>query len=138
MNRYQFQKLAELRIEDAKALLNQGRFSASYYFSGLAVECALKACIAKKTAAYDFPDLKRAQKSWIHDLDELQKSADLADQLSGKRGENASFAANWNTVKEWQINSRYDSEITRTKAEELFRSVTEPIDGVIPWLRTLW
>ena len=138
MNRDHFHKLAELRIQDAEALLQLGRFSAAYYFSGLAVECALKACIAKQTAAYDFPDPKRAQKSWTHDLDELQKTAELADKFSGKNSDSASFAANWNTVKEWQINCRYDSEISEAKAQELFRSVTESQNGVLPWLRTLW
>lgn len=137
MNLDQFKNLAELRIKDAEVLLEEGRFSASYYFSGLAVECALKACIAKKTAAYEFPDLKRAQKSWIHDLDELQKTAELSDSLNA-RNSSVSFAANWNTVKEWQINCRYDSEITETKAQEFFRSVTESKNGVLPWLRTLW
>ena len=63
MNRIDLQKLAEDRIADAAALLNAGRWSAAYYLAGYAVECALKACIAKQTQAGDFPDKRIAEKA---------------------------------------------------------------------------
>jgi HEPN domain-containing protein len=92
--------LANERIADAEALLQAGRFGGAYYFSGLAVECALKARIASKTNASDFPDLKRARDS--------------------------------------QIETRYDPNVTQSKAEELFSSAAENNNGVLSWLRTVW
>jgi HEPN domain-containing protein len=55
MNRTEFQSLAEVRIREAKALLDAGLWDGAYYLAGYAVECALKACIAKRTRAEDFP-----------------------------------------------------------------------------------
>jgi HEPN domain-containing protein len=49
MNRDDFQSLATERLDDAAALLNAGRYAGSYYVSGYAIECALKACIARRT-----------------------------------------------------------------------------------------
>jgi HEPN domain-containing protein len=49
MNRTDFQELAEERLEDARPLLDAGRFSGAYYLAGYAVECALQACIARLT-----------------------------------------------------------------------------------------
>ncbi|WP_367997183.1 HEPN domain-containing protein [Planktothrix pseudagardhii] len=58
MNRQDFQDLAETRRKEAKVLLDNHQYSGAYYLSGYVIECALKACIAKKTRKYDFPDLK--------------------------------------------------------------------------------
>ena len=56
MNKTDLQQLADDRVLDAEALLTAGRWSGAYYLSGYAVECALKACIAKQTNGHDFPD----------------------------------------------------------------------------------
>jgi hypothetical protein len=47
MNRNDFQKISRLRVKEAKALLDNGYPAGAYYLMGYAVECALKACIAK-------------------------------------------------------------------------------------------
>ena len=56
MNRSDFQKLTELRITEARVLLESKCYEGTYYLIGYAVEFALKACIAKQTREYDFPD----------------------------------------------------------------------------------
>jgi HEPN domain-containing protein len=45
MNRFDSQKLASLRLREAKALLAAGFPEGAYYLAGYAVECALKACL---------------------------------------------------------------------------------------------
>lgn len=55
MVRRDFQDLATVRIREAESLLAAGLFDGAYYLAGLAVECALKACIAKATQQYDSP-----------------------------------------------------------------------------------
>jgi hypothetical protein len=47
MNRNDLQNLSRLREKEAKVLLDNGCFAGAYYLLGYAVECALKACIAK-------------------------------------------------------------------------------------------
>ena len=56
MNRLDLQQLSDLRIGEAKALLAQGFPEGAYYLAGYSVECALKACIARRTREHDFPD----------------------------------------------------------------------------------
>ena len=58
MNRDDLQKLSEIRLKEAKVLLDQDLFDGAYYLLGYALECALKSCIAKQFRQYDFPDRK--------------------------------------------------------------------------------
>ena len=57
MTRAEFQQLAEQRLLEAKALLDQGKWDGAYYLAGYAVELALKACVIKMLLATDaFPE----------------------------------------------------------------------------------
>src|SRR6266704_2273860 len=72
--RRDFQRLAELRAKEAAALAKSRNQQGAYYLGGFAIECALKACIAKKTRRHDFPaDKTYAGKVYTHDLNELLK-----------------------------------------------------------------
>lgn len=101
MTRGDFQRLTDERIADAEALLQARRFGGAYYFSGLAVECALKARIASRTNAFDFPDLKHAHNSHQHDLERLVETGGLKSSLDQLMDANPKFKVNWNTVKQW-------------------------------------
>lgn len=138
VTRADLQVLTEERIRDAESLLDSGRFSAAYYLSGLAAECALKACIAKNTQRFEFPDLKRAQSSWQHNLDALLKTADLSSALDQAIQQNPQLIPSWNTVRQWQVDSRYNAVIAEAQARQMYASVADTNDGVIAWLRTLW
>ena len=61
VNRQDLQSLARTRHAEAKALLRAGRSDGAYYLAGYAVECGLKACIAKATKRYDFPEKKSVE-----------------------------------------------------------------------------
>jgi HEPN domain-containing protein len=78
VTRKELQKLAGLRLREAEVLLENGCPDGAYYLAGYAVECALKACIARKTVRHEFPDLSRARES-SHDLAELLRVAGLTD-----------------------------------------------------------
>lgn len=56
MNRADLQVLARLRLAEAKVLFDNRRYEGAYYLLGYAIECALKAYIAKQTKRYDFPE----------------------------------------------------------------------------------
>ncbi len=49
----------------------------AYYLAGYAVECGLKACIAKQTLRFEFPDKKNVDASHSHDLKALVRIANL-------------------------------------------------------------
>ena len=86
MNRRSFQRLAALRMEDATALLAARRASGAYYLAGYAVECALKACICKKTKSGDWPAKPDdVRKMYSHDLNDLFRLADLQSLRDAER-----------------------------------------------------
>ena len=80
MNRLEFQDLAVERLGDAEALLSAGRYAGAYYLAGYAVECALKACIARKTKQDDFPP-KEAKDYWVHRIPDLLGFAGLTARV---------------------------------------------------------
>jgi len=138
MNRFDLQKMAEERVADAAALLDAGRFQAAYYLCGYAVECALKACIAKQVREFDFPDRKVVNDSYVHDLGKLLNVSGLVPMYQEEMGRSDVFTENWTTVRDWSEASRYNSRITENKAKELFLAITDPTNGVLPWLKKYW
>ena len=81
MNRKDFQNLALIRLKEAKVLLKNGRYEGAYYLCGYAVECGLKACIARKTKRHEFPDKNTVNASYTHILSDLVKIAQLSKSL---------------------------------------------------------
>lgn len=129
--------LAKVRLQDAAVLSQAGRFDGAYYLFGLAVECALKACICRKTRRYDFPDRDLAQKSHQHELSKLVEAAGLAAPLDAMMRVDAQFTANWLIVKDWSIQSRYDTR-GQSKAEALDKAISDRRHGVMRWIRQHW
>ncbi len=108
MNRRDFQKLAEARLKDARALLKARQFDGAYYIGGYAVECALKACICRNTKRYDFPPKNTHQTHYTHDLEGLLKAAGLAENWARDRQADATLAEHWAFVKDWKEETRYN------------------------------
>lgn len=118
-------------------MLNNRRWDGAYYLAGYAVECALKACIAKSTERYEFPDKARVNSSYTHDLDQLLDVARLSKTLEVARGRHPQLASNWRLVQKWSEGARYERS-TEIEAQALVQAIKEPKDGVPPWLKTHW
>lgn len=136
MNRADLQTLTRQRLREARILRDHQQWSGAYYLTGLAVECALKACIARGTARYDFPDKKRVQDSHTHDLTSLLKLANLEQVL--QQDPRPALGVNWSVVKDWRVDTRYNRSMTRVAAQDIYRAATEHQTGIIPWLRQRW
>lgn len=117
-------------------LAKGGKEQGAYYLAGFAIECALKACIAKKTRKHDFPDNKYAAKVYTHDLSELLKLAELDKPLDRDVKTNLRLAAYWGVVKVWNVDSRY--ETARLNGKDMVAAVTSPTDGVLQWIKQYW
>jgi hypothetical protein len=131
-------QLTDAREADALALLERDRWWGAYYLAGYAVECALKVCIAKQTVAEEFPDKKRAQDAFTHDLADLLNLAGLSAELKAETDSNVVFEANWRLVRGWKETARYSTKKTETDAKEFIRAVTDTTNGVLPWIRARW
>ena len=137
MERKDLQELSKIRLKEAKALLGAGMSDGAYYLAGYAVECALKACIAKKTQRHEFPDKDRVNKSYTHSLVELIRLAELRDALDARIKGDTVFRENWGIVVSWSEDSRYLRN-TAEKARGLVNAVGNPKSGVLSWLRHYW
>ena len=138
LNRHDLQQLAELRVSEARLLLDNGYYSGAYYLLGYAVECALKACIAKRTPEFDFPDMERVRDSYNHDFRRLVVTAGLTEEFLGEHGSNGRFRNYWNAVLKWKTNSRYQHSVSEANALEMLEAVTSDTDGILPWIKTKW
>ena len=134
--RRDFRLLADLRAEEARILLRNRKHMGAYYLAGYAVECALKACIAKKRKRFEFPPKKdTVGRMYDHNLSTLLDVAGLKTLLDTAIAANPDLAANWNTVKEWNVESRYES--SGRNGRDMYNAVAGP-NGVLPWIRLRW
>jgi HEPN domain-containing protein len=134
MFRKDFQDLARTRLRDAKLLLAGGAFDGAYYLGGLAVENALKACIARTTQRYEFPDRNRVNRLYSHNLEGLLKEAELDVVL--KSAPVAVLDA-WAKTKEWHVDARYLLGKTESEATNFVQAVGGR-QGVLLWVRRFW
>lgn len=125
MNRIDLQALAEERLADAQTLLANGRYGAAYYIVGYAVECGLKACIARLTRAEDFYDKNLARNIFKHDLAELAKLARVDAIIHELEQTDADFERNWAQTSQWSEESRYEIH-TQQEATQMVAAVAEP------------
>lgn len=137
MNRGDLRKLAQLRLTEASLLLASGRPSGAYYLAGYAIECALKACIAKQFKRSEFPDKRMVNDSYTHDLVKLMRLGGLEPDLEATSSADPAFETYWAVTKDWSEESRY-SFSSQLKARDLFEAISEPNHGVIQWVRTKW
>jgi len=137
LKREHLQELARLRLAEARLLLDNARNSGAYYLTGLAVECALKACIAKTTEKHEFPELERVKDSWNHDLAKLVRTAGLWEELMKKQSGDKQFEANWLTVKDWRVDSRYEKR-SGQEASDIYTATTEQDHGIMAWIERYW
>ena len=138
MNRDDLQALTRARLKDARALLRAKRYDAAYYVAGYAIECALKACIAKMTKEFDFPDRDVVVRSYTHKLHDLVRVAGLEKELDARKAGDSSFAKQWTHVADWHEQSRYDCGTTYSEVKRLYFAITSRQHGVLTWLKKCW
>jgi HEPN domain-containing protein len=134
MLRRDFQNLSPVRIREAKALARVRLFDGAYYLGGLAVESALKSSIARMTQRYEFPDLRRVNRAYTHNLEDLLRLAGLESRLNAAE---AAVQDAWARTKSWNVETRY--RVGRPEAEVLeFLDAVAGRRGVQRWLRQFW
>jgi HEPN domain-containing protein len=140
MDRAEWQRLANERIADAKALLAARRWAAAYYLAGYAVECGLKSCILARVggaAELIFEDKRFSEKCWTHVLSQLLELAGLQATLAADMAADPELLRYWDRAKEWRESSRYAGK-TKTDAEELYEAIAAKKHGVLQWLKRYW
>ena len=137
MDRKDLRALSRVRLSEARALLKAGLPDGAYYLAGYAVECALKACIARETRRYEFPEKKRVDASYTHSLKELVRVAELRDELQVAANADPLFRQYWIDVQSWSEQSRY-AKHSRESARELIQAIGDRSHGVMKWVKHYW
>jgi hypothetical protein len=129
--------LSRTRLAEARTLLDAGLPNGVYYLAGYAVECALKACIARATQRHDFPDKRSVDASHTHNLKDLVIATKLESARLEEANKNPVFRNHWDLVRQWPEHSRYgkhDLELAR----ELLDAIGDRKHGVIVWIKRHW
>jgi hypothetical protein len=138
-DRATFQQLATLRLDEAKTLLRYNQPSGAYYLAGYAIECALKAVIAKQFRGDEIPDKALVNKVYTHDLFDLLRLAGLESELDTARRGDSGLDRRWSIAKNWTEQARYT-----TWTEEQAKAIIEAVDGdgktggLSQWLSARW
>ncbi len=118
-------------------MLDLGYYDGAYYLAGYAVECALKACIAKETRRHQFPDKTKVDKSYSHVLLQLVKVAGLEDEQLARVKGDPDFETNWDVVQPWSEESRYQRH-SHESAQALLLAISDRRHGVMTWIKLHW
>jgi HEPN domain-containing protein len=137
MNRIELQEISEVRLRESRALLTAGFAEGAYYLAGYAVECALKACIAKRTQEHDFPEKKFVNGSHTHNLKTLLQLAELKTELDTIIETDPAMESVIDRVQEWSETSRYQRK-TAQEAAALLKAIEEGKGGLLPWIPLHW
>jgi HEPN domain-containing protein len=131
-SRSDFETLMNLRMKEAKHLLEQRDWDGAYYLAGYAVEFALKIKIIAQLMRSDtFPDRKLAEQFYKHELTLLRKLTGLEDEMNN---DNA-VSTQWDIVKDWSEQTRYTIGKTEKEAKDLYDAIE---NGVLPWIKARW
>jgi HEPN domain-containing protein len=137
VDRRDLQKLSVIRLREAKALANVRLNDGAYYLAGYSVECALKACIAKGARRHEFPDRKKTEASYTHNLNDLLGAAKLEKARNEEAARDSAFRDIWGLVQWWSEQSRYSTNPAE-KARALIEAVGDRNHGVLQWIRRYW
>jgi len=139
VNRADLQALADVRIDEARALLGLAppRADGAYYLAGYSIECALKAAIAKLNNQYDWPEKSFVAECHTHNIMALVRLAGLEAARAADAAANPALTLNWSIVQDWSERSRYERH-SQVKAQKMIDAVTDTVNGVLPWIKARW
>jgi hypothetical protein len=96
------------------------------------VEFALKIRIIYQVMKSDsFPDKRLTENYYKHDLTVLRKAAGLDDEMD----RDPAVSPQWDIVKDWSEQSRYEVGRTKHEAQDLYDAIKR---GVLPWIKARW
>src|SRR4051812_32543988 len=94
-------------MKAARVLMDKRHFSAAYYLAGLAVECRLKACIAKSFKASAWPDKAFVNRIHTHDFAALLGAADLKTEMMSSCQRSRLLELHRTILEGWKVDARY-------------------------------
>jgi hypothetical protein len=142
VNRADWQQIAEEKLLAAAALVAASRWPAAYYIVGYAIECGLKSCILVRLGGspeliFEKETRKYSTDCWTHDIEDLVDLAGLKPDIDAAIFADPALAMNWAIVTAWSEESRYQSK-PEPEARALYNAITNPVSGVMQWIKARW
>lgn len=135
MNEETFKDLKHEYALSAVLLLDNGSYITAYHCAGLAAECALKEKVSAKIPAKTFPP-KKTNDYYCHNINTLINLANLREEVDQEVRSKSGMGANIQTVRQWNVEDRYNTGIGETMASSMVSAVTDEKEGFITWLDT--
>ena len=127
--RQTFEQLVDIRLQEARVLLDQKQWDGAYYLVGYAVEFAFKVRIISQLMKTDCcPDLKFVRDFYNHELTSLRKLAELEDEMKN----DPTVSPHWEIVEDWSEQSRYENGKSESQATNLYEAIERE---VLPWIK---
>lgn len=106
----------------------------AYQEAGMALECALKACIMRRHGLNQWPSRSQHPAFYTHDPDVLLRLADLDGPMQAELAAETPIGLAWTIAKDFSINRRYPDG--RAFPEKLARGMEAAINrrGLLSWL----
>jgi len=128
-----------MRLREATVLFNRGQYDGAIYLAGYAVECGLKACIAKQTQQHEFPNKDTVNRSYTHVLIDLLGLAGygLKEQYDERMRDvagHAEFTRDWALIGQWHEDDRYRGGASADEARDFIGAV----ERIVGWIRPSW
>ena len=139
--------LVNKRLDDARILLNNRRYSATIYMSGYALELALKYRICRimkftngfpenrtEFDIYYFDTTKTFLRSTIRELRDIRHhKLPILLRYSGEQiNIETNFITDWDIVKDWNPEMRYlNNIIRRQKAQDFLISIRAIVNEIL-------
>jgi hypothetical protein len=138
-DRTTFQRLAKLRLDEAKILVREREYSGAYYIAGYAIECALKARIAAQFRENEIPDKNVVNKVYTHDPTDLVRLSGLESELNAALRADSNLDRRWSIVQNWNEQARY-AIWTEQQAASMIDAVDgdDRTGGLFQWLSARW
>jgi hypothetical protein len=124
---------AEERLRDARALLEAGRFATSIACGVYALEIELKVLICRRLDLLSLPTAFQT-----HDLDDLLLLAGVSNRMKQVKRPRQ-LKRNWDELADLpstdQLRYSLDPGWDEVRARGVLELLSDPKNGVIPWLR---
>ena len=117
--------LVQERLDDAKALLEAGRYSGAVYICGYVVELGLKKKICETLNWDEYPIDSQYKALKTHELEVLLHFSGVKKLVI------ENLAAEWSVVSKWDPEKRYAThQVIKADAESMIKS-TEVLLGML-------
>ena len=141
MTKRDLQKIAELRLKEAKILYENGLYDGAVYLCGYVVEAALKARICKHLQMKEYLDSGDMKNMFLsHDFDRLLFLSGLKNRINLANRRGTGLFKNWSLLTNWTPDIRYVPNGTYTEqyAKDIINALEHNTDGFLVWIKRLW